>query len=62
MFFLIMTVCATAAMDDCQVYAVNQHQSAQQCEAVADVYRQVLGGELENNYRISCEAGEVGDE
>ncbi len=58
MFLLIMTVCATAAMDDCQVYAVNQHQSAQQCETVADVYRQVLGGEAGNNYRIECQISE----
>lgn len=51
MFYLILTVCTTAAMDDCEVYTVNQHPTEQRCEVLADVYRQTLG---DGHYRLEC--------
>ena len=54
MFFLILTACATAAMDDCQVYSVSRHQTEAQCMVVADVYRRTLGDGPDKSYRIEC--------
>ena len=51
MFYLILTLCTTAAMDECQVYAVNQHPNEQRCEVLAGVYRQTLG---DGHYRLEC--------
>lgn len=60
MIFLILTVCTTAALDDCQVYRIDQihrlgrTESVQQCEAVADIYRDTLGRDGDLNYRLEC--------
>lgn len=59
MFFLILTLCTTAAMDDCQVYAVNEHPTEKQCVRVADIYRQTLGEGPDSNYRLECEVQET---
>lgn len=54
MIFLILTVCTTAAMNDCQVYRLGSHESTQQCEAVADINRDILGRDGDLNYRLEC--------
>jgi hypothetical protein len=54
MFFLILTVCASAAMDDCQVYSVQKLRTEKQCEVMAGIHRQVLGDGPDNNYRLEC--------
>ena len=54
MIFLILTVCTTAALDDCQVYQLGRTETAQQCEAVADIYRDTLGRDGDLNYRLEC--------
>lgn len=53
MFYLILTLCTTAAMDDCEVRSLNKTATESQCMTVADVYRRTLGPE--RNYRIECE-------
>lgn len=54
MIFLILTVCTTAALDDCQVYQLVRTERVQQCEAVADIYRDTLGRDGDLNYRLEC--------
>lgn len=56
MFALILTVCATAAMDDCQVYNTGRFATEHQCLAMASLQRDVLGEAT--NYRIQCEREE----
>lgn len=55
MFFLILTVCATAAMDNCQTYSLGSHRNEAQCLSAADIYRKTLGDGADTNYRIECE-------
>lgn len=59
MFALILTVCATAAMDDCQVYRPSSFPTEQQCQAMVGIQRGILGAE--NNYRVECVNDEEGD-
>jgi hypothetical protein len=54
MIFLILTFCTTAALDDCEVHQLGRTESVQQCEAVADIYRDTLGREGDLNYRLEC--------
>lgn len=61
MFFLILTFCTSAAMDDCQVESFGPHENLRQCQVMMDVQRQVLGGERENNYRLVCEYWDGGE-
>lgn len=56
MFAIIITLCASAAMDDCQVYSLGQAETLKQCNAVAEIHREVLGPE--SNYRLECQAVE----
>lgn len=53
MFAIIITLCASAAMDDCQVYSLGTMKTEQQCEALAEIHRDVLGPET--NYRLECQ-------
>lgn len=53
MFALILTVCATAAMDDCKVYSSGNFPTEHQCKAMASIQRDILGPEI--NYRLECE-------
>ena len=55
MFAVIITLCASAAMNDCQVFSFGSLATRAQCEALADVHREVLGRDENNNYRIDCE-------
>lgn len=54
MIFLILTLCTSAAMDDCRVVKVGQYPAQRQCEQVAAVHRQVLGAGPKQNYRLEC--------
>lgn len=53
MFAIIITLCASAAMDDCQVYSLGHTATMQQCEAAAGIHREVLGPQT--NYRLECQ-------
>ena len=55
MKILIIWLCATAAMDDCQVQRVGEPLPATQCETMKKVYAQTLGTGPEQNYRIECQ-------
>lgn len=58
MFFLIFTVCASAAMDDCRVERLaKQFTTKGQCEQAASIYRAALGPA--DNYRIECKPEEA---
>lgn len=52
MIFLILTVCASAEFNDFQVYQLGRTETVQQCEAVADIYRDTLGRDGDLNYRL----------
>lgn len=54
MFFLMMTVCASAAMTDCHFHSVVDTKTRQQCEVVADIYRDTMGDKPDKNYRLEC--------
>lgn len=55
MFFLIITLCISSAMNDCQVESTGHFYTLRQCEVMEDIHRQVLGSEKDNNYRLECE-------
>lgn len=54
MIFLMLTFCSSIALDDCQVYRLGTFPTPQQCEAVADIYRDTLGRDGDLNYRLEC--------
>lgn len=54
MILLIATLCASAAMDDCQVNKLGQFETPAQCEALAAIHRQILGEGPDQNYRLEC--------
>lgn len=51
---LIIWLCASAAMDDCQVHRVGEPMPPAQCETTKEVYANTLGTGAEQNYRIEC--------
>lgn len=54
---LIAYVCASALMNDCQVYALGQWQgpgSLRQCEAARQIYLTTLRADTPHN-RLTCE-------
>lgn len=53
MKILLIWLCASAAMDSCEVHALSQPVTQQQCEALSDVYAEVLG--QAENYLLICE-------
>lgn len=55
MKILIIWFCASAAMDDCQVYPISQPQPSAQCEAAKVEKTNVLGTGPEQNYRLECQ-------
>lgn len=55
MIFLLITLCTSPAMDDCQVHLLGRFPTAQQCEAVSQVHRAVLGKGPDQNYRLECQ-------
>lgn len=61
MFFLIITFCTSAAMNDCKVESFGATKTLKQCQAVSSVHRRVLGPERDNHYRLECKK-ESGDE
>lgn len=52
MFLLIVTLCASSAMTDCQEYTTARLPTQQQCLAMAGLQRDILGKAY--NYRIEC--------
>jgi len=57
MFAIIITLCASAAMDDCQVYSLGNVETMAQCKTVAGIHGTVLGPAT--NYRLECQPTEV---
>lgn len=55
MIALIVTLCTSAAMTDCTVYSLGNFKTTQQCRAVADIHRDVLGEGPKQNYRLECQ-------
>ena len=53
---LLIWLCTSAAMDDCQVHPLSKPVPAQQCEVMARVYDETL--KRDENYRLVCEAVE----
>lgn len=56
MTILLIWLCTSAAMDDCQVHPLSKPVPAQQCEVMARVYDETL--KRDENYRLVCEAVE----
>ena len=56
MFAIIITLCASAAMDDCQVYSLGTVETMAQCETVSGIHGDVLGPAT--NYRLECRSTE----
>jgi len=54
MFYLILTFCTTAAMDNCTTYQVEKFSTEQQCDVMTDIYTQTLGEGPNQNYRLEC--------
>lgn len=52
MLAIIITLCASAAMDDCQVYSLGTVETMAQCETVAGIHSDILGPAT--NYRLEC--------
>lgn len=52
MILLIVTLCTSASMTDCEVHQLGQVKTKAACETAADIYRQVL--EPAENYRLEC--------
>lgn len=52
MILLIVTLCASASMTDCEVHRFGQYKTPQACETAVGIYRQVL--EPAENYRMEC--------
>lgn len=55
MKILLIWLCASAAMDDCQVRRIGKPMPPTQCETTKEVYVQTLGTGPEQNYRIECQ-------
>ncbi len=53
MFLLIVTLCTSSAMADCQEYTTGRFPTQQQCLAMAGLQRDLLGEAA--NYSIKCE-------
>lgn len=52
MIILLLTLCTSAAMDDCEVSPMVQTKTEHHCQRIADTYREILGPEI--NYRMEC--------
>lgn len=52
---LLIWLCTTVAMDDCQVRRVGEPMPPAQCETTKEVYASVLGTGPEQNYRLECQ-------
>lgn len=56
MIFLLLTLCTSSAMDDCEVSQLVQTKTEHHCQRIADTYREILGPET--NYRMECVSDE----
>lgn len=54
MFFLILTLCATPDMADCETKSVQKLANLKQCEVMSEIYSQILGDGPNRNYRLEC--------
>lgn len=54
MIILLITLCTSPSMDDCQVHQIGSYQNKRQCEVVASIQRDVLGTGPDQNYRLQC--------
>lgn len=61
MILLLITLCTSATMDDCQVHQLGQFPTEKRCEAVASIHRAVLTEGAEQNYRLECVQQERGE-
>jgi len=58
MILLMITVCATAAMDDCWVSRLGEFETPIACTMAKQRAEIVLGRGPDQNYRLDCEEGE----
>lgn len=58
MFILLITVCASVAMDDCQVQQMGHFRDALACQVAYQRAEIVLGRGPDQNYRLECVKGE----
>ncbi len=56
MIVLLLTLCTSAAMDDCEVFPLVQTKTEHHCQRIAETYREILGPET--NYRMECVSDE----
>lgn len=56
MIVLLLTLCTSSAMDDCEVSQLVQTKTEHHCQRIADTYREILGPET--NYRMECVSDE----
>lgn len=55
MFFLLITVCTSTAMDDCWVRRLgDQYPTFEQCMTVQRTHAAVLGSGPDQNYYLEC--------
>lgn len=54
MIFLLITLCTSPAMDDCQVMTMGQFKDKFACEVAIGRAEEVLGTGPEQNYRMEC--------
>lgn len=54
MIFLLLTLCTSPAMDDCQVMVLSQFKDQFACEVAIDRAEEVLGTGPEQSYRLEC--------
>lgn len=55
MFYLILTFCSSAAMDNCMVYRDSAWHSQRQCEVMASISRDSLRTQGHNpHFRVEC--------
>lgn len=54
MIFLLITLCTSPSMDDCQVTTMGKYKDAFACEVAIGRAEEVLGTGPEQNYRLEC--------
>lgn len=54
MFFLLVMVCTSSSMLDCQEFTMGQYRDAFACEVAAGRAEVVLGQGPDQNYRFEC--------
>lgn len=51
MFSVMLLVCASASMEQCEIHELGKTETYQGCQVVLDIHRRVLG---DGHYRLDC--------